>query len=63
MLMPATVSPIRRRASEAPPQPESLEMTRAKRSSWAPAQRAVLPSREWPSTATCRASTSGSVSR
>ena len=38
-------------SSAAPPQPESFEITMANRSSWAPAQRAVLPSREWPITA------------
>ena len=35
----------------APPAPEQLLMTTEKRWSWAPAQREVLPRREWPSTA------------
>ena len=46
------VSPKRRRKRAVPPQPELLGMTRAKRSSWAPAQSAVLPRRDWPMTAT-----------
>ena len=61
--MPSVVSPNRRRASAAPPSPESFETTIANRSSEAPAQSAVLPSREWPITATRRPSTSGSVAR
>ena len=38
----------RRRLIAAPPSPESFEITMAKRASIAPAQSAVLPSREWP---------------
>ena len=48
---------------EAPVQPESLEITRPNRSSWAPAHRAVLPPREWPITATRSRAMSGSVSK
>ena len=43
----------------APPQPLSFEIANAKRSSWAAAQRAVLPKREWPCTATRWPSISG----
>src|SRR5690606_1031222 len=50
VLMISTVSPILLRESAAPPHPELLEMTMANLSSWAPAQRAALPSRECPKT-------------
>ena len=61
--MRAVVSPKRRRASAAPPSPESFETTSANRSSEAPAHRAVFPSRECPMTATRPPSTSGSFAR
>ena len=49
--------------SAAPPQPELFDSTAANRSSVAPAQRAVLPIREWPATLMRRRSMAGSVSR
>ena len=52
MLMRTTVSPKFRFESAAPPQPDSLAITMANRGSVAPAQRAVLPSREWPMSTT-----------
>ncbi len=58
-----TVSPKIRRDNAAPPQPELFEITTANRGSVAPAQSAVLPSREWPITVTFLASISGMVSR
>ena len=58
-----TVSPKIRRDRAAPPQPDCSEITMANRGSCAPAQRAALPSREWPITATFPASISGAVSR
>ena len=63
MLIRPTVSPKIRRESAAPPQPELFEITMANRGSVAPAQSAVLPSREWPMSATFFASISGVVSR
>ena len=63
LVMRSVVSPKRRRASAAPPSPESFETTRANRSSEAPAHRAVFPSRECPMTATRPPSTSGSFAR
>ena len=61
--MRLTVSPKARRDNAAPPQPESLEITIAKRGSDAPAQSEVLPSRECPITATRVWSTVLSVSK
>ena len=52
-----------RRDNAAPPHPESFDTAMAKRGSTAAAQRAVLPCRECPMTATREASTSSSVSR
>ena len=52
VLIRATVSPNRRRLKAAPPHPELFEITIANRVSRAPAQSAVLPSRECPMTAT-----------
>ena len=54
---------IYRRASEAPPAPDSFEITSANRSSRAPAHSDVLPRRDSPSTATRLRSTLLSVSR
>ena len=51
------------RDNAAPPHPESFDTAMAKRGSTAAAQRAVLPCRECPMTATREASTSSSVSR
>ena len=48
--------------SFAPLQPESFTHASAKRVSVTPARRAVLPPREWPTTATRVASICGSVS-
>ena len=62
-LIRPTVSPIARRLIAAPPQPESLLMTRANRVSLAPAQSDVFPSRECPITATRLASIELSVSK
>jgi len=50
------------RLNLAPPQPELLEMVRAKRVSVAPHQSAVLPPREWPTTPTRARSMPGCVS-
>ena len=61
--MSSTVSPQSRRDSAAPISPEQLENTAAIRSSCADAHNAVLPSREWPKSATCLAFTDRSVSR
>ena len=55
-------SPRRMWFSFAPPIPEQQETVSANRSSVAPAQSAVLPLRESPTTAACLASRSGSVS-
>ena len=54
VLMCSTVSPNFLRDNAAPPQPELLEITSAKRWSCAPAHKAVLPRREWPISATRR---------
>ena len=56
-------SPYLRRCNAPPQQPESLEITTANRGSMAPVQRAVLPSREWPWTATAPWRISGWASR
>ena len=48
--------------SFAPQHPESLTQAIAKRASVTPVSSAVLPPRECPTTATCRASSVGSVS-
>ena len=51
--MSSRVSPQSRRIRAAPISPETTEKTAATRSSWAPAQRTVLPSREAPVMAIC----------
>ncbi len=61
--MSSSVSPQSRRMSAAPISPETTENTAATRSSWAPAHRTVLPSRETPVMAIRLASTDRSVWR